>query len=216
MNARRNRKPVQDHRRHPAFIRVLDGLEDVASGIRVLKVQYEQTPEYDGGTYVEVYDSNDDLLDDSYGKHNDLRKALAEALEDFGEDYSHNASLRKRAIKLAHVNPVLRPHLLPLLKEAYGRDVAGKHLIFSPNGPPFSFREVAQDAHGQVYDAAILMDKRRTVVQAVAQVWRKYQRELVGMRKRYEAIKFIEAKIPEFASRPIKGYIKWHMYSMPD
>jgi len=40
---RRNKKPVPDHRKHPAFLKVVDGYEDEMTGIRVLEVEYEPT-----------------------------------------------------------------------------------------------------------------------------------------------------------------------------
>ena len=216
MSTRRNKQPVRDHRRHPAFIRVLDGLEDVDTGIRVLKVQYEQTDDFDGGTYVEVYDSNDDLITESFGEYHNLRQALEDAVEDFGEDFgARYASLRKSVIKLAHMNPDLRPHLLPLLKEGFRNQIKGSHIIVRPDGK-FSIQDIPKDPHGQVYDAAILIDKRRTIQQAMLLVWKQYRREILAQRSVWKATDFIDEKLQELSTRPLKGYIKWHHYSMPD
>ncbi len=77
---------AEGHRAHEAFVRVLDGRRDLASGLRVLQVEYRRTQNYTGGVFVEVYDQNGELLRDSEPATDvDLELVLAEALEEHGD-----------------------------------------------------------------------------------------------------------------------------------
>ena len=217
MRVIRVKKPTRVHRRHPAFVRVVDGYEDPETGIYVLEVLYrDDDPNYEGGRRFEVYDENDEMIDEVFGNHHGrLIPLLEDVVNEHWRDYGRKASLRKKVIRLAHMNEALRPHLLPMLKEGFGNRVKGQHIIVSPDGS-FSIQDIPKDPHGQVYDAAILIDKRATVKRAMIEVWKQYRREILAQRSVWKATEFIDEKLRELASRPLKGYIKWHHYSMPD
>ncbi len=80
-----DRSLAEGHAAHEAFVRVIDGRKDVMSGIRVLAVEYRRTQNYAGGVFVEIYDLNDDCLDDYEADATvDLEEALSDALEEHG------------------------------------------------------------------------------------------------------------------------------------
>ena len=117
-------------------------------------------------------------------------------------------TLRSKLIRLAHTNPEIRPHLLPLLtKEARLRKGPGG-LLFD-YGRGFSVRE----DHPMVYDAYILMDNGpKRPYRAALQAARMWERDIMAMRNLHEVRKFIDQKTYEAVGK----YPKWHFYSMPD
>ena len=87
----------------------------------------------------------------------------------------------------------------------------GKGIKVDPKGK-FSMRDIPQDSYGQVYDAAIFVDKRRTLQKAMFDVWKKHGPQIARMKNIWDATEFIDDKITEMTGK----YPDWHHYSMPD
>jgi hypothetical protein len=76
----------------------------------------------------------------------------------------------------------------------------------------FSVKDIPQDSYGQVYDAAILVDKRKSIQKALTYVWKAHERKIMQMKNVWEATSFLSGEIEGLTGRAPK----WHHYSMPD
>jgi len=154
------------------------------------------------------FDSYQDAYDKALKKFDDAA-AQAEAEEDF--ERSHRwAQGGLEMDKQAHTAKIAALEArISALQSKIGR--GSKGIKVDPKGK-FSMRDIPQDPYGQVYDAAILVDKRRTVQKAMFDIWRKHGPQIARMKNIWDATEFINDKITEMTGK----YPDWHHYSMPD
>lgn len=134
------------------------------------------------------FDSYQDAYDKALKKFDDAA-AQAEAEEDF-----------ERSHRWAQGSKV-----------ALETKIARKGITVDWRGS-FSIKDIPQDSYGQVYDAAILVDKRKSIQKALLYIWKAHERKIMQMKNVWEATSFLNGEIEGLTGRAPK----WHHYSMPD
>ena len=118
----------------------------------------------------------------------------ATASPDFS--YSRQASLRDKLVRLAHVNPELRPHLLPLLKSATFWEGGPGGLQFDFSHAEVTVRTRPTDPYRQEYEASILTpDGDKDAYQAALKVIQDHKTEIKRLRKVFDVTNFVDEKV---------------------
>jgi len=121
-------------------------------------------------------------------------------------------NLRHRLIRLAHSNPEMRPHLLPLLKAAREERGSGGLIFSYTHG--FSIRTTPTDPpYNQTYEGLILRDSGPVKpYKAALKVIQEHRDEIERMKKPYDVILFVDEKVKALVGKTPS----WHQYYMPD
>jgi len=97
-------------------------------------------------------------------------------------------------------------------KSAVQDRVVGPHVILN-FGRGFSVKDVPKDPHGQVYDAAILLDKPKRPYVIALKVAQENAAALSRLPSVYKVMLAVEKLAREAGA---KADPRWHNYSMPD
>ena len=134
------------------------------------------------------------------------------AVEDKKMTIHASGNLRKQIIRLAHSNPELRPHLIPLLKVA--REVRGPGGLIFMFDHGFTLRTTPTDPpYNQTYEGLILRESGPVKpYKAALKVVQENMDEIMRMKKPYDVILFVDEKVKALVGKPPS----WHQYYMPD